>query len=281
VPKKLLAAAIFLVASSRVAAAETPWVALSIDPSGAVVVPVNINGQGPFLFLLDTGSSHSVIGRSLAERLELKPVARTAVLTSTGREARAVVRLDLTTISSARSEGLLASVAPSAQLSAIVRGIEGIIGQDFLFGLNYTLDYRRHRLSWTRGGVHEDGARLPLVASEGRYLVQIASGKEPPILMVPDSGANGFVMFSREGRTCLRLVPISQTMAVHSLSGRHDARAMALPELNLGDLTIRDQPVAVIARDPGDAAEGDGLLPLHLFSAVSVNADEMYIVFRK
>ena len=57
------------------------------------------------------------------------------MLTSTGREWRPVVNLDQTTIGGAQSEGLLASVTPSAQLDVVARGIEGVIGQDFLFGL--------------------------------------------------------------------------------------------------------------------------------------------------
>jgi predicted aspartyl protease len=279
VPVKLLAAAILLITSGASAAAETPWVPLSIDAAGAVVVPVSFNGRGPFLCLLDTGSSHSVLGQSLVDHLGLQPVARTAVLTSTGRELRAVVTLDLTTIGSARSEGLLASVVASTQLAAVARGIEGIIGQDFLFALNYTLDYRRRRLSWSDGA--DGGTRLPLIAQEGRYLVQIGSGSnEPPVLLVPDTGASGLVVFTRHGHTRLPVEPVAHTMAVHSLSGRQDARAMMLRELQLGELIFRDQPVAVVARDAGDAREGDGLLPLHLFDSVSFNARERHLTIR-
>ena len=149
-PIRLLAAAIVLMTSSQIAAAETSWVPLSIDESGAVVVPVGLNGRGPFLFLLDTGSSHSVMSRSLVDHLRLKPVASTTVLTSTGRDERLVVKLDLTVIGSKRSEDLLASVVSSAQLTAIAYGVDGIIGQDFLFGFHYTLDYRRRRLDVER-----------------------------------------------------------------------------------------------------------------------------------
>src|SRR5687768_12331436 len=122
--------------------AATSEVSVRIDESGAVIVPVSIDGRGPFPFLLDTGSSHSVVSKSLADQLALRFVARTSVLTSTGREWRPVVSLDQTTIGGVQSEGLLASVTPSAQLDVVARGIEGVIGQDFLIGLNYTLDYQ-------------------------------------------------------------------------------------------------------------------------------------------
>ena len=257
-------------------------IAVRIDESGAVIVPVRINGTGPFPFLLDTGSTHSVVSLSLVERLELRFVAKTSVLTSTGREWRPVTRLDQTTIEGAESKGLLASVAASSQLDAAARGIEGIIGQDFLFGLNYTLDYRGKRLLWNDGGSIGDGARLPLVAQGGRYLVQVmSSAGKAPLLLVPDSGASGFVAYERNDRTRLMLTPAAGLTSVHGLSGGQSARTMMLRELRLGEITVRDQPVAVIARDSNDLVEGDGLLPLHLFASVSFNAREQCLVVRR
>jgi predicted aspartyl protease len=285
----------FLAAAAS--AAPEPEIAVRIDESGAVIVPVTINGRGPFPFLLDTGSTHSVISRSLADRLALRFVAKTSVLTSTGREWRPVVELDETAIGGTRAGGILASVAPSKQLDDVARGLEGIVGQDFLFGFNYTLDYRRHRLTWDDGGSREDGVRLPLVAHGGRYLVQVMSTRnEAPLLLVPDSGASGFVAYERHGRTKLALAPAfapsaadrfgaasaaAGTTAVHSLSGGHVVRTMMLRELRLGTITLREHPVAVVSRDTTDAEEGDGLLPLHLFASVSFNAREQSLVIRR
>jgi predicted aspartyl protease len=276
------AAALLVIGSSAVARADPEWIALSIDASGGVIVPVSINGQGPYPFLLDTGSSHTVVGRSLAGQLGLDPVARTTVVTSTGSELRPVVRLDQTRIGTARSEGLLASVASSAQLGGIAPGIEGIIGQDFLSGFNYTLDYRTKRVAWTTCAPPERAARLPLVKQAGRYLVQIhVRSGEPPLLLVPDSGANGLVLFERNGRTRVTLAPGAATTSVHSLSGRQDARTMLLRELTLGPVTVRNYPVAVVARDPADVLEGDGLLPLHIFSMATFDAAQHSILLSK
>jgi predicted aspartyl protease len=281
VPERLLATAAALIASITVAAAAEPaWVALSIDAAGGVVAPVTVNGAGPFLFLVDTGSSGSVISDALAHHLDLETLAATSVLTSTGRDLRPVVRLDLTAIGAVRSEGLLVSVVPSSRLSAIARGIAGIIGQDFLSGFNYTLDYRRRRLSWTAGGVLDGDARLPLIARNGRYLVEIPSSNTSPLRLVPDSGTSGLVVYAHRGRTRIALDPPAGEMAVHSLSGRQSAQTMWLRELNLGCVTVRNQPVAVIAREAADLPDEDGLLPLHLFDSVSFSARDGYIVLR-
>jgi hypothetical protein len=276
-----LAAVVLVLISAATASAAPSWVPLAIDPAGAIIVHVRINDSGPFPFLLDTGASHSVISDTLFERLKLEIVARTTVMTSTGSETRPVVRVTQTSIGSVRSENLLASVAPSSQLASIARGIDGIIGQDFLFSFNYTLDYRRRRLVWTDAASDEDGTRIPLVAQRGRYLARVPlGGTGTAALLVPDSGANGFVMFARNGRTRVPLEPTPHVMSLHSLSGTHDVRAMMMRELRIGDVTLRDQAVAVVARD-GDESEGDGVLPLHLFASVSFNAREQCLVLRR
>jgi predicted aspartyl protease len=280
VPTKTFISAFLIIVSSSIATADSSWVPLSIDASGAIVVPVHINGRGPFRFLLDTGSSHSVMSRALADGLNLEFIARTPVTTTTGREMRPVVKLDQTAIGTVRFDGLLVSVADSAQLAAIRQNIEGIIGQDFLFTFNYTLDYRRRRLSWTDDDARDGATRLPLVAEQGRYLVRLGSNGSLPVLLVPDSGSNGFVLYARDGRTALPLEPASAVLSVHSLSGRQDARAMILRELKLGDLTMKDQPVALVSRDSGNRLEGDGLLPLHVFDSVSFNARDKQLTIR-
>src|SRR3984957_10417296 len=51
-----------------------------IDRIGRIVVPVMINGQGPFRFIVDTGASHSVVSPALAAKLGLTPTPAAAIL---------------------------------------------------------------------------------------------------------------------------------------------------------------------------------------------------------
>jgi predicted aspartyl protease len=50
-----------------------------IDRIGRIVVPVMINGQGPFRFIVDTGASHSTVSPQLAARLGLTPTTEAAI----------------------------------------------------------------------------------------------------------------------------------------------------------------------------------------------------------
>jgi Aspartyl protease len=49
------------------------------DHIGRIMVPVMIDGQGPFRFIVDTGASRSTVSPSLAQKLGLRPSAETAI----------------------------------------------------------------------------------------------------------------------------------------------------------------------------------------------------------
>jgi predicted aspartyl protease len=75
---------------------------------GEIVVPVTVNGTGPFPFLLDTGSSHTAVSSSLARQLGAAPVAKTVVTSPVGEDVRGVVRLDQVMLGPVTAKGVMA-----------------------------------------------------------------------------------------------------------------------------------------------------------------------------
>jgi len=263
-----------LVVPSAAQAGPSGDVVISIRQSGAILVPVQVNGYGPFMFLLDTGASHTVIDSDMVERLGLPIVAKALVSTTAGPETRPVVQVEVASIGSASVDGLQPSVVPLRQLREVESGIVGLIGQDFLSRFNYTVDYRRHRLRWT---VHDsDGdVRLPLVRAEGRSLVQLSSGsRDSPVWMVPDSGAEALVVFERGGRTGVEIEWTDWPVGASAVAMTRTGRLAVLRQLKVGPVTLRDQPAVVLSGAGSKATEGDGLMPLHFFSSVAFNNKE-------
>jgi hypothetical protein len=274
-------ALISLALPSAEAAVTPEEVALSVRRSGAVLAPVVIDGQGPFTFLLDTGSSHSVVGSELAERLALPAVAKARVLTPAGAQMGLVVRVERMSVGSASVEGLMPSVVSIAGLRQLEKGVDGVIGLDFLSAFNYTVDYRRKRLLWTAASEPEQ-VRLPLVRVGERSLVQLPSGNgRESVLMVPDSGSEGFVIFERDGRTAVAVDYLDHAVGVSGLALQQAARGGVLRELRVGGVTLRNQPAVVLRAEGTSATRGDGLLPLHQFSSVSFHNAEGYMVVRR
>jgi predicted aspartyl protease len=231
-----------------------PAVPLIIDDRGGIFVQVLVNGRGPFRFILDTGASRSIVADDLARELGAPVVAKSEVVTSAGSDVRLVVRLASVSLASAQADALLAPVVPAANLAQLGRSVRGLLGQDFLSAFNYTLDYRRARLTWDEPLACGAAGTVPLIAAEGRFVAAVEGEKGTPLRLVPDSGAEVAVLF------------------------RQAAPVPSLSRVRVGSATLRDLRPVVVDRDDENA---DGLLPLHGFGSVSFAARGACLVARK
>lgn len=249
-------------------------------PDGAIVVPVFIKGSGPHRFVLDTGASHTSLSAEAASTLGLETVARAPVTTASGTTERLVVKATGVRVGSAAVAALLATAVPQKSFRILGDGISGVLGQDFLSQFNYTLDYRGTRVIWDDSGEPARGDRLPLQASGGRFLVDLQQDGPAcrSVRLVPDSGANGVVIFTGTNADRLPMDRTAARLQVVTLAGDATATAVILRELRVGRTSLVNQPAASVSRPRLGADEGDGLLPLHLFARVSFNNRERYMV---
>ena len=247
---------------------------------GEVVIPVLIGGEGPYRFLLDTGSSHSVISQTLATTLSAVPVAKAPIATSVGSILAPVVRLSDVAVGSAHVESLLATLLPSAADEILDDRIVGVLGQDFLSRFNYTLDYRTSRLSWDDEDLIEKGVHLALEPSRGRFLVRLPQDKlcRCAVRLVPDSGANGVVLFAGTEADRLDVSTAVTSMRTSTLVGAGTARGVIVRVLLVGSAALWDLPAARVVLPEGTTEDGDGLLPLSMFARVSFRHREGYMM---
>ena len=259
--------------------ADAAVIPFKLDDNGAIVVPVRINDAGPFLFLIDTGSSHSAIADSLATDLRLPTVAKAAVVSASGQSMRPVAQLASTAVGAAVRGGLLASVLPSATLMNLGLGVQGVLGQDFLATFDYTLDYRRRELSWGAEALSEaPGARLPMTPDAGRFLVSLPQGSGRGVIrLVPDTGSAALVIFDRvrgEPAGMLELLPARGQARMSGVSGDRTVSRAVVRDLRVGDLVLHNEPAVIVNDREGGGTQADGLLPLHGFARVSFHARE-------
>jgi hypothetical protein len=173
-------------------------------------------------------------------------------------------------------EEIWPSVFDGHRLDAELR-VAGVLGQDVLAGLSYTLDYPRRTLSW--GGPPPSNARsvrLPLEWIEGCPVVRAApEGAPRPLRLIPDTGASHVVLFGADGVEHPLFHIGDGAVRLDTLNEYRVARPLLIPELRIGAVVLRNPPAAMV--DAGQR-EADGLLPLHLFRRVTINAPERYIV---
>ena len=166
---------------------------------GGIVVMVRIQGAGPFRFRLDTGASRTVVSNELAARIGLAHSGSSVVITHAGRTIRPLASVSELTAGCVSAIGLRAIVVPAVDLEPGGR-IDGLIGQDLLFGHVYTLDYERALLRCQPSGLDPANAvRVPLTVTDGRALVSLPQSRGA-LSLVPDSGADRLVLFTRAGR---------------------------------------------------------------------------------
>lgn len=212
------------------------------------VVDVKLNGQGPFSFLIDTGSGMQAdVDTSVAERLGLRPSGVAINGDPSGENDRevATVTIDSIMIGGAVAKGTRArrtgdGVGEFRNVTAIVRphkitkdypDVDGILGFALFSDYLLTLDYPAMQVRLARGALPPaNGADILNLEIENRVpIVELAIGK----IKVPahvDSG-NFVAGFILPEEIVEQLQLLSQPMAVgsaRSVNNRIELRQVQL-----------------------------------------------------
>jgi predicted aspartyl protease len=118
-------------------------------PNGAaVLVPVTINGQGPFKFVLDTGATMTTIEPSLAGSLGLREAvgARGYGAGIGGAGAIKLVQAESVQMGTASAKDIMLGVVDLQALKLIGPEVKGLIGLNFLKPYRMTIDFQRQTL---------------------------------------------------------------------------------------------------------------------------------------
>jgi predicted aspartyl protease len=248
----------------------------TLGSQGGVLVPVMVNGTGPFSMLLDTGATHSAISAEVAAIAGARAVAKSTVISPVGETVRAIVSIDRLVVGAISADNVLPSVVSAGSFDP-EGTIHGLIGQDVLAWLRYTLDYKRRVVEWHDARPRRRGLALNLAYEHGRFLVSLPQ-THSTLRLVPDSGAGGLVLFDAAGRASKNIVDTGQTVELATAHASRLARHVRVRELRLGDRTLRDVPAVTIERANPHPAEGDGLLPLHLFERVTFDGPARLLI---
>ena len=111
-----------------------------------IVVQTMVNGSGPFSFLLDTGTTRTVIDPDLAQQLQTPAVGEVAVTTVLHYRQDKLVRLQDVRLGDASVSGLGAIVDKLVRQKMLAPGIRGVLGEDFLSRFDFLIDYKLRAL---------------------------------------------------------------------------------------------------------------------------------------
>lgn len=248
-----------------------------------IVVPVSINGAGPFDFLLDTGTNTTLIVPELARPLGLRPVDRIILSTFTGTQVVPRAHLRSLTLGGQVLENLEVLYSDLSHVRAVDSRICGVLGQNFLSHFNYTLNYRKRFIEFEEDGRQAlDEIRLSLEVDEGKMMLVVPTGisNKKNLRFVLDSAISGLVIFDHSARELDIERGADVWVTASTNEGSALLRGAYLRSFRIGSESFSNLPVFLSqgrGGDPDNHAE-DGLLPTSLFRSIYFNNREGYIV---
>jgi predicted aspartyl protease len=250
-----------------------------------VVVPVLVDNQGPFEFLLDTGTNTTVVDTELARLLGLRPIDRVSVISPGGARIVPRARLQSLTLGPKAVEGLEALCADLGAIRRLTGPVRGVLGQQFLSRFNYLLSYQDQRLEFRDGDAAEAplrGVRLPFDSDEGRIVVAAAAAtaSRNGRRFVLDSGVSHLVLFDRQLQgPGIDVEKDGGTVAALTEHAGLQLRTGRIRHLAVGGQTFHDLPLVLMPETSrAEARVEDGLLPTNLFRSVYFDNRERFVL---
>ena len=248
------------------------------------VVAVKVNGAGPYDFMVDTGTTVTVLDTELFNELGLRAEGTSKVISSAGASSqiRSVVKeitLDCLSV------GNVSVVSMKSPMTGDdYRAVRGILGENFLRHFDILFDNQHRRMTLDARDSLADslsGERLPITfpalpqGDENRYQptisVKVQAYGHASLLL--DSGATWVALLQPriewtglEGRMTLRTVNGSL------ICEETDAT------LHLGKGTIRNLEIVNCQTATGKPKDLEGILPTAIFKQIFISHAGSYAI---
>ena len=243
----------------------------------AVIVPVTVNGSGPYDFMLDTGTTITTVDRELGRELALQPLGQGTAMTLTQRTPATLAVARLMVLGPLAEQNVEVMIRDLSGLRRMAPTARGVLGQNALNHADFLLDYRHKWVEFDMDGELArslKGHHVPLrrAALDGNpqfanlaVRANIADHGERVLDVLLDSGAASMVLFGGIERQGMELAQgfVADTAGRQMLA---DVRNIQLAI----DGNAREVTTSVLAFK-GAGKDIDGLLPTSIFSRIYIS----------
>lgn len=158
-------------------------------PGGAqplILLPVMVNGRGPFEFILDTGAGTSLLATDLAKQLDVKILGSKEGQSAGGKVSVSLAKVDSMAVGDAMMSDVDVGIVDLSHVGKTIGArIDGDLGYNFLKQFRITIDYRACEIRF------EDPKRLERVARASRTEIPIRLANPAKPLILVEVYANG------------------------------------------------------------------------------------------
>lgn len=158
-----------------------------------ILVPVEVNEQGPFDFILDTGAGTSLLSVELAEKLKVKVLGSKQGQSAGGAVTVSLAKVDSFSVGDARLPDVDVGIVDLRHIGATVGArIDGDLGYNVLKSFRVSIDYEKHQLRL------DDPRRLDVFnrGSQTEVPLRLASPAKPLILVDVHANRKGPFQFA-------------------------------------------------------------------------------------
>lgn len=257
--------------------------------SFSIVVPVYLNGSGPFEFLLDTGSTLTIVDPELLQLLRLDVIGDGTNTSLTGKTTMPLAVARTVSVGPVTESNVELGVRDLAGMRELDSRIRGVLGQNVLSNTDYLIDNRKQTIEFD-----PDGALLDALDGEhvntkqiltpgnpihGGTAVRIRlgrSGKDYCFFLL-DSGSASVVLFS-DSPDVARMPKQSSSQVVEDEIGRRKYVSAFPMQLGVGS-THRDVQVYVASINSA-GLEVEGLLPTAVFDSLYISNSRGFVILQ-
>jgi predicted aspartyl protease len=255
------------------------------DSAQRLTVPVLISGQGPFRFVLDTGSQKSVVSRSIADNLALVRGSQVQIMGLAGPEIVDTATVGELGIGRRRHRDLDVVIFDTEFI-----GADGIIGLDSLQGQRVLIDFSRNLMAV--------GNARSLGGSSGYEIVVTAERRHGQLIMtnalidgvkvdvVIDTGSDTTVA-NRALQRALQKNEVLEPVVLIGASGQKlmadlgVGRRMEIDTIGITNLLVAytDAPVFEVLGLDRKPAVMLGMRELRLFKRIAIDFSRRKVYF--
>jgi hypothetical protein len=259
------------------------------SPRGfSIVVPVYVNGNGPFEFLLDTGSTVTVVDPKLLQSLSLGVTGSGTMITPTSKSTIPWAVAETVSVGPVTERNVELGVRDMSDLRQLDSRISGVLGQNVLKNADFLLDNRKRIIEFDPAGevaAELDGERVdtsriatPNSPAYGSTTVRVklAESNHRDLNFILDSGSASVVLFPHSlEQPSPSLKP---TLLMEDDAGNRKYIPGYLVQFTVGGISLD-----VAAHVTASGYEGlavDGLLPTAGFGSVYISNSGGFVIFQ-
>jgi hypothetical protein len=242
------------------------------------VASVQLNGQGPFRMIIDTGATSCSIAPRVARLLRLNAEYSVLNVTPNGKRLTPGISSVEVELGTRVAKNVAFLWQESRGLAEAGVEVDGVLGQSLLSRFDYLLDYKSGELvldSPERQSAGTPGKKIKFARVAGRMLLTAMNPAEGYMRLILDSAASNVFLW-RGADDQVR----GMTASLIAMNGNRAVNLIRMPLLVVGDQALQRLDV-VVAPSPDEGRQEDGLLPAGLFRSIYVSNSENYVKLRQ